>query len=306
MKIIYGLTNFKPLKAKPVVALGVFDGLHCGHQRIISRLIKQANRLKTKSLIVTFAPHPQKEKAIYSLSHRLKILKATGIDLCLVIRFTPTFQKITAEKFLRDILIKKINPRVVFVGRNFTFGKNAGGNVSMLERYSQKVKFDLRLVDVLRYKGRPVSSSYIRNLINSGKLLRAKQLLGRPVTICGKVGGGLRLARRLGYPTANIIPEHEIIPAFGVYGVKVIIAKKVFCGICYIGNRPTLNLSKTSIEVYIYNFKHNLYGRSVEVEFIKKIRSQKRFNSIQELAQQIKKDILCYHNKFHSYQNTPQ
>jgi len=186
MKVFYDLTHFKPQNVKPAVALGVFDGLHRGHQRIISRLIKEAKRFKTTSLIVTFFPHPQKENSLYSLSHRLTLLEDAGVDTCLVIRFNSAFRAISASAFLNNILIAKINPAIVFIGRNFTFGRNAQGNWRTLRDYSKKAKFKLRIVDVLTYRGLVISSSRIRKLIKRGDFDTAQKLLGRPVSIFGK------------------------------------------------------------------------------------------------------------------------
>ncbi len=297
MRVIYGLRHFKLQNINPVIALGIFDGLHRGHQKIITALLKEAKRFHTKSLIITFFPHPQKESSLYSLPHRLNLLEEAGVDLCLVIRFSPAFRRITAPEFLQKIIIKKINPRVVFIGRNFTFGKNAQGNWQMLKDYEKKARFKLRVIDVLTYKGSPISSSCIRTLIKRGKFAQAQKLLGRPVSIFGRVITGARLGRILGYPTANINPDHEILPPFGVYAVRVKLDNRLLSGICYIGNRPTVKkaANKTNIEVHIFDFKNNLYGRRIQIEFIRRIRSQKRFGSIQALTRQIKRDIRLYH-----------
>ena len=301
MKTAYSLTYFKPLHKRPAVALGVFDGLHCGHQRIVARLIKEAKKFHTKSLLVTFFPHPQKENSLYSLSHRLKLLEELGVDLCLVIRFTPAFRKMSAEEFLQKILLKRVNPVVVLIGRNFTFGRGAEGNWQLLKEYSRKKKFKLVVMDVMTYKGKPVSSSWIRSLIRAGKFSQASKLLGRPLIIFGRVTRGSSLGRRLGYPTANVDADHEVLPPFGVYSVRVKLAGKYFAGICYIGDKPTLrplgrrkSKGEANIEVHIFGFGGNLYGRKIQIEFVKKIRPQKKFTSVQELARQIKKDIrLC-------------
>jgi riboflavin kinase/FMN adenylyltransferase len=293
MKVVHGLTHFKPLDKKPAVALGVFDGLHRGHQRIIANLLKEAKRARTTSLIVTFFPHPQKESSLYCLTHRLKLIEEFGVDVCLVIRFNEVFRNITASGFLKNVLTKKINPAIVLIGRNFTFGRYAEGNWRTLEDYSQKAGFKLRIINVLTYKGRPISSSYIRTLIKRGDLLRAQVLLGRPVSILGRVIKGQGLGRILGYPTANIIPDHEVLPLSGVYTVRIRLIKEIFNGICYIGRKPTFikTASKTNIEVHIFNLRGDLYGRKIQIEFIKRIRSEKRFSSIYALAHQIKKDI---------------
>ncbi len=307
MKVVYGLPNFKRPHKKPVVGLGVFDGLHLGHQKLIKRLIRQSRTLGTKSVLVTFSPHPQAEDGIYSLSHRLKLLEGLGVETCLVIRFSSSFRKISAQDFLQKILKPKINPAVVFVGKNFTFGKNAEGNYQMLKDYSQAEGFKLKAIDVLTSHSSSISSSAIRGLIKQGKLKRAKELLGRPVIILGRVIRGYHIGRMLGYPTANVLPDHEILPPFGVYAAHVKLGKKFFDGICYIGTRPTIKKSnKISVEVHIFNLRNNIYGRSIQIEFVKKIRGQKHFNSTQELSQRISQDILIYHNKFRLYSKTPQ
>jgi riboflavin kinase/FMN adenylyltransferase len=324
MKVFYGLTHFKPQNIKPAVALGVFDGLHLGHQRIIGRLIKEAERLKIPSLIVTFFPHPQKESSIYSLPHRLKLFKETGVDLCLVIRFSPAFCRISAREFLQKILVRKINPAIVLIGRNFTFGKNAQGNWQTLSDYSKMAKFKLMVIDVLTYKGIAISSSYIRNFIKTGQLIKAQKLLGRPVSIFGRVTGGCGFARTLGYPTANIEPDHETLPSFGVYAVRARVAGRLLNGICYIGNKPTFfhsikkprnkkgysagvkASSKTSVEAHIFDFENNLYGRRMQIEFVKRLRPEKRFNSVQALAYQIKRDILNCHKQLRLQFKHPQ
>ena len=314
MRVVYGLTHYKPQTIKPVVALGVFDGLHRGHQRIIAGLIREAKKLNAQSLIVTFHPHPQKERNLYSLTHRLKLFKELGVNSCLVIRFSPTLRRVPAEVFLQKILIKKINPAMVFIGRNFTFGRYAEGNWQMLKEYSRKARFKLRIVNVLTYKGRPISSSYIRTLIKGGRLSQAQELLGRPVTVCGRIIRGFRLGRILGYPTANVDPDHEIIPPFGVYAVRVRLVDRLFNGVCYIGDKPTVNsirkksiarklpsrrvkaANKTNIEVHIFNFNNNLYRRKIQIEFIRRIRREKRFSSIQALTRQIKRDLSSMPN----------
>ncbi len=299
MKVIHGLRYFKPLKKKPVVALGIFDGLHRGHQRIINNLLREAKRFKTKSLIITFFPHPQGEESLYSLSHRLELLKKMGVDLCLIIRFNQTLQKVPAAEFIRDVLVSKIRPITIFVGRNFTFGRNAEGNWRTLRDYSKKSYFKLRVVDVLTYRGIPVSSSYIRSLIRKGDFSRASRLLGRPVSIVGKVIKGNQFARALGYPTANIEPEQDIIPPFGVYKIKARVAGGCFPGICYIGDRPTIKnkkiaKAKPNIEIHIFDFKDNIYSHRIQIEFTRKLRDQKKFNSLTALFDQIKNDIhLC-------------
>lgn len=299
MRIIYGLKQLRVIDKRPALALGVFDGLHRGHQRIISRLIKEAKKRNLKSLVATFSPHPQKEDTLYSLPYRLSLLNARGVDSCLVINFTPALRRIPAEKFLQEIIINKINPRIVLIGKNFTFGKDGKGSWPLLRAYSGKHRFKLIVMDVLTFRGQPVSSSRIRRLIRQGQIAEAKQLLGRPVMIFGRVSRGSGYGRKIGYPTANIIAESKIIPPMGVYAARVSFFGYLLPGICYIGNRPTLRLrSKVNIEVYLFDFKGNLYGRRLEVELKGRIRPQEKFNSVEELTRQIKKDINTFRLKF--------
>lgn len=294
MKIIYGIEKIGKFR-NAVVALGVFDGVHLGHKKILQAAAKLARDIKGTSIVLTFDPHPQKEDSIYSLEHRLNLIGKLGVDVCIVIRFDKRFSRIAAEDFIKKLLIKKISPRYIFIGKNFTFGRNARGDFNLLNEFSKTGNFKLKAFDIVRIGGKPVSSTYIRRLITDGKLNEAARFLSRPVSILGRVIRGASVGRILGFPTANIDPQHEVIPASGIYAVKVFLGHKRFKGVCYIGARPTFNSSrsknKKSIEVFIFNFNKNIYGKKIEVWFIKKIREDKKFASIAELARQIKNDV---------------
>lgn len=293
MKIIYGInkvTKFSPA----VVAMGVFDGLHRGHRNILTSAVKIAAKNKGTSIALTFFPHPQKKKSLYSLEHRLRLIGELGIDICIVINFSRSFAKISAEDFIDKILVNKIGARFICVGKNFHFGHQAKGDFGLLKKAAKKYNFRLKAFNVIRVNGIVVSSTVIRKLIASSKIKEAQALLGRPVSILGTVIKGSRLARILGFPTANINPHHEVIPCAGIYAVQIKFYGKFYDGICYIGRRPTINEKNRSVhvEVHIFNFHKNIYGKSLEIQFIKLIRSDKKFASVKDLALQVQKDIV--------------
>lgn len=292
MKIIYGLEKVRK-KSNAVVVLGVFDGVHLAHRMILKAAVKKARAIKERSILVTFWPHPQKEESLYSLEHRLKLISELGIDECVVIKFSHKFSKLLPEDFVKKILLEEIGAKYIYVGKNFTFGRWGKGNFKLLESLSGTHQFKLKIFDVIRINHRPVSSTYIRKLIKRGDLRHAKNLLLRPVSILGTVIKGASVARRLGFPTANIDPHHEVLPPPGVYAVLIIYEKKKFFGVCSIGGKPTFNKGKIQhIEVNIFNFNKNIYGAYMEVQFIKLLRKQKKFASSVVLAAQIKRDII--------------
>ncbi len=301
MKIIYGISQIKKFK-KPVVALGVFDGVHLGHRCILKAVVDKAKRIGGTSIVVTFSPHPQREGSIYSLEHRLRLISDVGIGISIVIKFNKQFSQMPAEDFIRDVLINKIGVRYIYVGRNFKFGKEAKGDFKTLERLSDLYNFRLRLFDIIKINYQSISSTYIRSLITKGKLNISGKFLSRPVSVLGTVIKGTSLATRLGFPTANINPHHEVLPPSGVYAVLVIFNNKKFKGVCNIGTKPTFldHQKQKHIEVYIFNFRKNIYGKYLEIQFIKKIRNERKFNSSQSLVRQIKKDIAQTREVFSS------
>ncbi|MEK6732060.1 MAG: bifunctional riboflavin kinase/FMN adenylyltransferase [Candidatus Omnitrophota bacterium] len=318
-----------------VVTIGIFDGVHKGHQAILKKAVKEAKRSRLKSVVITFNPHPVKVLSpaakipfLVSLEHRIKLIKGAGIDDCRILKFTKAFSKITAEEFIKKILIDKLNLKALVVGENFLFGAGERGNLRLLKSLGKKYDFKVYGVRPLKMKptrsvprlrsgclvdgehsrtkargeilsgrclseqfygrecidGDFVSSTRIRKAIERGDLKLASKLLGRPVTILGTVVKGKRIGRVIGFPTANIDPHHESIPPSGVYSVDVILGEKLYHGI--------LNISTRNIvEVYIFNFNKNIYGKDIEVIFKQKIRDEKKFNSLKALQRQIHLDI---------------
>lgn len=293
MDVIYSLSQLKQYPL-PAVAIGVFDGLHRAHRRIIRYALKRSRATGGTALVVTFYPHPRGKESIYSLEHRLKLIEELGVDACLVIRFTRNFSLLRAGHFLEKIIIQKIHAESVCVGEDFRFGRNAEGDVSLLRAYSRQGYYRLKVFDVIKARGRAVSSTFIRSLILTGKLSQAKRLLVHPVSVFGRVVRGEGVATRLGFPTANVSPHHEIVPPAGIYAVKIIRKGAVLRGVCYIGRKPTFKRrtgSSLHIEVHIFGFSRDIYGEYLEIQFIKKIRNDKKFSSPQALGLQISRDI---------------
>lgn len=302
MKIFHGLEKIGKFR-KPVVALGVFDGVHIGHRYILKEAVKKAREIKGTSVVVTFYPHPQKQQSLYSLQHRLRLIEEIGIDACIVINFSSAFAKIKAEDFIRKIIDGVIGAHFVYVGENFRFGLKAKGDCKLLNNFSRECGYKLKVFKVIKTNRQLISSTRIRKLITGGKLKAAQKLLLRPVTVLGTVIKGISLARKIGFPTANINPHHEILPPSGVYIVKVVLDKKFFSGICNIGRKPTVqgHNKEKHVEVFIFNFSKNIYGKDLEIQFIKKIREERKFSSLMQLASQIARDSKKAKNILSSY-----
>ncbi len=298
MKIIFGINRIKKFK-KPVVALGVFDGMHLGHRAILESVVKKARAIAGTGIAVTFFPHPQGERSLYSLRHRLRLISQLGLEVCVVIKFSRGFASISAEDFIKNILARKIKAHYVYVGRNFRFGKGAKGGFRLLEKFSRTYGFKLKVFDVVKTGRHNISSTYIRKLITEGNLGLAKKLLAHPVSVFGTVIRGSSLAAKMGFPTANINPHHEVLPPSGIYAAGILLKRKKLNGVCYIGRRPTFSMRRLGeriknlkhVEVHIFNFNKNIYGRDLEIQFLKKIREEKKFASLKLLIAQIKKDI---------------
>ncbi len=310
MKIIRGIDKIKRPFKKAVVTIGIFDGVHIGHQFVLKKIIRRAEKLKGKSVVVTFNPHPLKilnpqtsPALLTSLSHRIDLIARLGVDVCLVVNFTKRFCSLSPEDFIRKILVEKVGTQEIFIGNNFRFGCNEQGDVELLRKMGKNFGFKVNCikpvrcslskgVSTLKADRKIISSTQIRLLIEQGKIEEAARFLGRAVSILGTVIKGETRGRRVGYPTANIDPHQEAIPPDGVYAVEVRLKRRKRFGLLNIGTQPTFSFSrkKPVIEVHIFNFKQNIYAKDLEISFIKKLRREKKFLSAQQLAEQIKKD----------------
>ncbi|MCK9431740.1 MAG: riboflavin biosynthesis protein RibF [Candidatus Omnitrophica bacterium] len=294
MKIIYGIRKIKKFR-RPVAALGVFDGVHLGHRRILESVVRRARRVKGTSLVLTFWPHPQGKESLYSLAHRLRLIAELGVEVCVVADFGGSFRRVSADDFIDKVLVKKIGVYAVHVGKNFRFGYRASGDAALLVSEAQKYGFKVRIFPVSRSGIITVSSTAIRSLIKRSEIKKAEKLLGRRVSVLGTVVRGSRLGRLMGVPTANINPHHEVIPPPGIYASRIVFYKKEYRGVCYIGRRPTIVSpdSPLRVEVNIFDFHKDIYGKVLEIQFVKMIRKDRKFKNLGELSAQIGKDIAA-------------
>ncbi|MBI4435959.1 MAG: bifunctional riboflavin kinase/FAD synthetase [Candidatus Omnitrophica bacterium] len=300
MNVFFGLRHIQRPFRRPIVTLGAFDGIHLAHRFILHRIIQKARRVKGTSLLVTFDPHPLKilrpDRPFSSLTcieHRLKILSELGLDTCVVLRFTKQFSRLSAKAFIEEILVGKLGISELWVGFNYAFGRDREGNIQLLKEYGKRYGFRVRQIPEVKMGKKRFSSTKIRTLIARGDLTTASHFLGRPYSLYGKVVKGSGRGKWLGYPTANLKPYHEAIPPKGVYGVKVFLPhkRKGYTGILNIGHRPTFEKrSPLTLEVHLLDFRGDLYGRKIEVAFLKKIRSERLFSTKEALLQRIRCD----------------
>jgi riboflavin kinase/FMN adenylyltransferase len=320
MQVIYGISKFKENLKKNILCIGVFDGVHLGHQHILKRLVSRAKERDSKSIVLTFYPNPDLQFLIYPLFYRLKLLKDIGVDCCVVVKFSKSLSKLEPEDFISKYIKGIIQPEEIIVGENFHFGKEAKGDVDLLSNYARRFNFRINSLSLKRVNSKVVSSTWIRELIRYGDLKRIKKLLNRDYSIFGKVIKGKSLGRILNYPTANISVFSPCSLPSGIYCVETNFASpqmykknyrdKRFFGVCYIGSKPTIIQDHSPkkklrhIEVHLFNFKRNIYGKTLEIRFIKKIRNEKRFSNLEELKSNIERDIqkakIFFCNLYHN------
>ena len=282
------------------LAIGNFDGVHKGHQKVFKNAKKLAKKNKIKFGVLTFDPLPvmffNKSISNYKLTskeQKFKLFKKYGVDFVVSIKFNKKFSMINAEKFVKNIIYKKINPKLIFVSNNFKFGNKRKGNVNLLKKLSRKYKYKLKKVSPLKY-GDTISSTRIRKSLQKGNLGQANKLLSRTWFIEGNVVKGKKLGRKLGYRTCNVRIKNYVVPKEGIYVVKVSIAnkKKIYNGISYLGSRPTFDGKEVFLETYIFDIKKNLYKKKLRIYFLKFMRSDKKFRNQDQLIKQMNKDVI--------------
>lgn len=283
------------------LTVGTFDGVHLGHQRIFGKLKEVSRSKNIRSLVVTFEPHPQivlrskspDIKVLSTLEEKLDIFRSLDIDSVLVIEFTREFAGTGAEEFYRDYLIRRAGMCDLVIGYDHMFGRNREGNFEMMKGLSAKYGFTVDRVDEYMEDGHNLSSTSIRNFITAGDVRRAAVFLGRNYSISGTVTEGRKLGRQLLMPTANIAPDYEykLIPAFGVYAVTAEVEGRLHGGVMNIGTNPTVTDDRSvKLEVNIFDFEGDIYGSRIKVDFIERIREEKRFGSLDELKQNMQDD----------------
>lgn len=297
MKIYNDLHNFKA--HKPVVTIGTFDGVHLGHHIVLDRLKEIAKQVGGETVVFTFYPHPRlvltpeehNLRLLTTIDEKIELLKAAGIDHLVIYPFTLDFARMSYNVFVRKVLVEGMKTNSLVVGYDHRFGKNREGTYEDLQKCAEKYGFRIEKLDVLLMNQVNISSTRIRNALENGDIRLANQYLGYSYTLSGKVVEGLKLGRTIGFPTANIESSdvHKLIPGYGVYAVETVIEDKHFKGMLNIGTRPTFNQNadQRSIEVNIFDFNGELYGKEITLVFIGKIRDEKKFSGKEALVEQL-------------------
>ena len=300
MKIFNNLNISKNYK-KSAIAIGNFDGVHQGHQKVFKETKKIAKKNNIKFGVLTFMPLPVmffnkkiKNHRLASEEQKFKFFKKNNVDYVINIKFNKKFSKISAEKFIKNIIHKKINPKLLAVSNNFKFGKNRKGDVNLLKKYSKKYNYYLLNINPFKYLNKPVSSTRIRNYLRDGNIHLANKLLSRTWSIEGEVIKGKQVGRKLGYRTCNINIKNYILPKLGIYSVKISIenVKKIYGGVAYIGSRPTFQGKEVFLEINIFGLNKNLYKKKLTIHFLKFLRKDKKFKDSATLIRQMKKDVI--------------
>jgi riboflavin kinase/FMN adenylyltransferase len=305
MKIFHGTENANILRPT-VLTLGVFDGLHLGHQRIMQTVVERSRKTGAVPTAITFDPHPRAvlhpESApplLQTLDQRLANLEVLGIEQTIVIQFDREFAGQEASAFLTDIIKERLHAKEVYLGKGFAFGRNRGGNIGLLREMGEKLGFVADEVDEVQLRGNRISSSSIRHLLAEGRINLARRMLGRPYGVEGVIIRGNRRGHTIGFPTANLKPHNRVIPKYGVYATATLIDGTWRKSITNIGVRPTFeNTTEPSIETYVFDFDGDLYGNVLRVRFLYRIRDERKFGGIDELKAQIEKDTRRAMNYF--------
>lgn len=283
--------------AHPVLALGNFDGLHRGHLKIIERVRRGAAEHGGTPMAMTFDPHPPRvvrpDKApplLMTTAQRLEALQAAGVSSVAVVRFTPEVSRWDPETFVRTVLVDWLRVSEVWVGANFLFGHERAGNFSLLRTLGQRLGFRADKIDPVRYKDFVVSSTRIRRLVSEARVDEAGALLGHPYAIDGVVVEGRGRGRELGFPTANLATDNELVPPHGVYATTMTIGGVVHAGVTNIGVRPTFGETTPTIETHLLRHSADLYGQSVRLGFVQRLRDERRFEDVDALRDQIDTD----------------
>ena len=295
---IYRNTNLKNKHCRGVLAIGNFDGIHLGHQKVIKDAKQQANKNKLPFGIMTFEPMPVmffnkkiKNHRINSLDQKINQFKKLKIDFLIIRKFNKKFSRLTAEKFIEQIIFKKTKCKYLYVSNNFRFGFKRKGNIRILKKFGKKFNYRNLIVKPFKKKNNVISSTLIRKKIREGKIKEANKLLNRNWSVDGKVIKGRKRGRKIGFPTCNLKMGNYVIPRLGVYAVKVKTSDFNKNGVANVGYRPTFNGQNLLLETNIFGINRNLYNKVISVSFKKFIRPEKKFKNLNYLKKQIKFDI---------------
>ncbi len=302
MKIHYGLDSFEAT-SKVVLTTGTFDGVHLGHKKIIERLTELSKKLNGESVLLTFTPHPRLVlfpenndlRLLNTQEEKNQLLAKSGIDHLIIHPFTREFSRLSSLEFVRDLLVNQANIHTLVIGYNHHFGRNREGGYESLEEFAEVFGFHLEEIPAEDLDNVNISSTKVRAALEEGNASLAKDYLGYEYSLTGKVVEGNKIGRSLGYPTANLEVQdrNKLVPCNGVYAVKVSVGPDEYKGMLNIGFRPTVNgdVGKRTIEVHLLDFEGDLYGREITVRFVKRIREEREFESVERLKEQLNIDF---------------
>ena len=298
MRLFHGTDN-ADIARPTVLTLGVFDGLHLGHQAIMRMVVERARAIGASPTVLTFEPHPRAvlhpESApplLQTFDQKIEALSVLGIKQTIVIHFDKAFAQIRAADFLREVVAERLHAKEVYLGRGFAFGHNREGNIDLLRAVSEDLGFFADEVPEVRLRGQRVSSSRIRELLLQGRVNLARRMLGRPYGVEGRIVRGAERGVKLGFPTANLHPQNRVIPRGGVYVTAALIDGQWRRSVTNVGTRPTFDDgAETSVETHVMNWSGDLYGGVIRVRFLHRLRDERKFSSIEELQAQITCDV---------------
>lgn len=298
MKLIRGLNNLRHQIKSSVVTIGNFDGMHLGHQALIRELVKKSQSVNVPSVVITFEPQPNEFFSQQSPVSRLNrfrekwtSIKKFGVDYVLCIRFNKKFAAISAEDFVEKILVERLGIKAIIIGDDFRFGAKRKGDFNLLQKMGEQYNFETIKMSSFLLQEKRVSSTEVRNALAKSDFKLTHQLLGRPYELIGKVAHGEKRGRGMGYPTANINLHRKQVPITGIFAVRIKgINHQIYYGVAYIGIRSVFNGTRVILEVHIFDFDQTIYGRNLQIEFLKKIRDDAHFDSVDALIAQIEKD----------------
>jgi riboflavin kinase / FMN adenylyltransferase len=297
MRIIRELHDSAEKFPNPVLTLGNFDGVHLGHRALFRKIVERARALNGTSVVFTFEPHPLKVLApessprlLNTFDAKMKLFNEAGINIAICTDFTRRFAEQDPEEFVRSVLYKQIGVKEVYVGYNYAFGKDRGGSIESLKRIGHDCGFFVGVVEAVVVDNMVASSSVARDLIVNGRVEEAAKLLGRWYSIEGSVIHGANRGHSLGFPTANLKTLNELIPPYGVYAVLAEVDGSILQGVASIGVRPTFESGPASIEVYLFDFSGDLYGKQIELSFVRFIREEQKFPDVPSLISRMQKD----------------
>jgi riboflavin kinase/FMN adenylyltransferase len=300
MEVLRSIPELERLRGPVFLAIGVFDGVHRGHQAVISTSADHAGDANGTPVVVTFDPHPEKvlrpaaaPHLLTATEHKIALIRALGVEHLLIISFDKQFAATEPEDFVQKLVGHSQPLREICVGHEWSFGKNRRGNLQLLKKLGANSNFDVVGIPPVKINGAVVSSTAIRKAVEKGDLARAAEMLGREYTILGTVTRGDNLGKKIGFPTANLSAHSEQFPPNGVYAAEARIDSELHRGVINLGIRPTVSEGKSErvLEIHLFDFDRDIYGRDVEVRFLKFLRPEKKFESLDALVQQIRQDV---------------